>query len=133
MNFLKEDLKKRGLITSGFHLPYNPELVERAKELRKEMTPAERKLWYGYLRNFKYKVYRQRPIDHYIVDFYCHKLKLVIEIDGGRHFTTDGKEYDAYRTEVLQCYGLKILRFTNSEILKNFKGVCRVLDEITPL
>ena len=63
--------------TDHHHLPYNPKLVERAKELRKNMTKAERKLWYDYLRNFKYRVHRQRPIDQFIVDFYCFELKLV--------------------------------------------------------
>ncbi|HBE56853.1 MAG TPA: endonuclease, partial [Cyanobacteria bacterium UBA11366] len=72
---------------SDFHLPYNPALVARAKELRKNMTPAEKKLWYGYLRTFQFRVLRQRPIDHFIVDFYCPSLKLVIEVDGESHFT----------------------------------------------
>ena len=64
-------------LTDHHHLPYNPKLVERAKELRKNMTKAERKLWYDYLRNFKYRVHRQRTIDQFIVDFYCFELKLV--------------------------------------------------------
>jgi very-short-patch-repair endonuclease len=76
------------------HLPYNPDLVPRAKELRKNMTPAERKLWNEYLRTFPYRVHRQRPINHYIVDFYCPKLKLIIEVDGDSHFTPESQEYD---------------------------------------
>jgi very-short-patch-repair endonuclease len=82
------------LNATDFHLPYDPTLVPTAKELRKNMTPAESKLWYGYLRTFKFKVFRQRPIDHFIVDFYCPSLKLVIEVDGEYHFTEDGKAYD---------------------------------------
>jgi len=78
------------LNNSDFHLPYNTALVARAKELRKNMTLAEKKLWYSYLKNFKFKVLRQRPIDHFIVDFYCPSLKLVIEIDGDTHFTDEG-------------------------------------------
>ena len=74
-------------LTDHHHLPYNPKLVERAKELRKNMTKAERKLWYDYLRNFKYRVHRQRTIDQFIVDFYCFELKLVIEIDGDSAIT----------------------------------------------
>nr|WP_226577239.1 DUF559 domain-containing protein [Microseira wollei] len=73
------------LIDTCFHLPYNPQLVERAKELRKNMTPAEKKLWNNYLRRFQFRVLRQRPIDNFIVDFYCANLKLVIEIDGEKH------------------------------------------------
>jgi hypothetical protein len=83
--YSKEELKKRGLISTGFHLPYNPKLVGRAKKLRQNMTIAEKKLWRNYLGTFPYRVLRQRPIDHYIVDFYCAKLKLVIEVDGGIH------------------------------------------------
>ena len=98
---------------SDFHLPYNRKLVEKAKELRKSMTPAERMLWYGYLRTFKFRVLRQRPIDNFIVDFFCAQLKLVIEVDGESHFTNDSKDYDWERTQILEGYGLKVLRFTN--------------------
>ena len=105
------------------HLPYNPELVARAKNLRKNMTVAEKKLWYEYLRTFPHRVHRQRPIDHYIVDFYCPKLKLVIEVDGDSHFAPGAQEYDRKRTEVLEGYGLKVIRFTNEQIMNNFEGV----------
>ncbi len=68
--------ERAGLITNGRHLPYNPKLVARARELRREMTPAEKKLWFQFLRDFKYPVLRQRPIDHSIVDFYGAGLNL---------------------------------------------------------
>ena len=110
------------------HLPYNPKLVARAKELRKNMTSAEKKLWYEYLRTFPYRVHRQRPINHYIVDFYCPKLKLVIEVDGDSHFTSEAQEYDRKRTEVLQGYGLRVVRFHNVEIADNFEGVCQTIE-----
>jgi very-short-patch-repair endonuclease len=109
---------------SDFHLPYNSTLIARARELRKNMTAAEKKLWYGYLRTFKFKVFRQRPIDHFIVDFYCPSLKLVIEIDGDSHFTDEGKEYDRERTQRLEGYGLRVVRFTNQQVLQDFEGVC---------
>ncbi len=115
-----------------FHLPYNRKLVEKAKELRKNMTPAEKKLWYGYLRNFKFRVLRQRPIDNFIVDFFCAGLKLVIEVDGASHFTDDGRDYDWERTQILEGYGLKVLRFTNDEVLNNWEGVCRLIEEEIP-
>ena len=121
----EEDIKRRGLIFTGCHLPYNPRLVERAKELRKNMTPAEKKLWYGFLRLFRYRVRSQRPIDNYIVDFYCASLKLVIEIDGEHHHTEEGKTYDSERDSVLISYGLRILRFKNNEIMENFDSVCK--------
>jgi very-short-patch-repair endonuclease len=106
-----------------YFLLYNPQLVARAKEMRKNPTVAERKLW-GHLRNFPVKFWRQRPIDNFIVDFYCPKLKLVIEVDGDSHFTESGLVYDEERTRVLEGYGLRIIRFTNNEVLQNFEGVC---------
>ena len=114
-----------------FYLPYNPKLIERARELRKNLTPAEKKLWCGYLREFKYRVLRQRPIDQYIVDFYCAKLRLVIEVDGGDHFSEEGKAYDQQRTELLYGYGLKVVRFSNRDVLEDFEGVCRVIETIS--
>ena len=87
--------------SNNFHLPYNPDLVAKARELRKNMTPAEKKLWHGYLRSFKFRVLRQRPIAFFIVDFYCAALKLVIEVDGDSHFTEAGRAYDAERTSIL--------------------------------
>lgn len=121
------------LNNSDFHLPYNPALIERAKVLRKSMTKAEQKLWYGYLRSFKYRVLRQRPIDHFIVDFYCSALKLVIEIDGESHFTETGIIYDEARTKVLEGYGLRVIRFTNEEVLQEFERVCTQIEAMLPL
>jgi len=112
------------LSSSEFHLPYNPALVERAKQLRKNMTPAEKKLWYQYLRDFKYRVLRQRPIDQFIVDFYCAHLRLVIEVDGDSHFSDNAKAYDMARSQILEGYGLNVLRFTNEQVLQNFEAVC---------
>ena len=123
-----EDIERRGLIFTGRHIPYNPQLIEHAKELRRNMTPAEKKLWSGFLRKFCFRVLPQRPIDNYIVDFYCASLKLVIEIDGERHYTEEGKLYDAERDEILALYGLKVIRFTNRDITKNFEVVCKKIE-----
>ncbi|NJM61475.1 MAG: endonuclease domain-containing protein [Oscillatoriales cyanobacterium RU_3_3] len=112
---------------SNFHLPYNPKLIAIAKELRKNPTPAEKKLWQKFLRNFPFRVLRQRPIDNFIVDFYCAALRLVIEVDGETHFTEQGKQSDAERTAILEGYGLKVVRFTNVEVLQEFEGVCQKL------
>ncbi|NES64490.1 MAG: endonuclease domain-containing protein [Okeania sp. SIO2D1] len=109
---------------SNFHLPYNRQLVPIAKQLRKNPTVAEEKLWQDFLRSFPLRVLRQRPIDNFIVDFYCAALRLVIEIDGNSHFTEQGKAYDAERTSVLEGYGLLVVRFTNVEVLQDFEGVC---------
>lgn len=122
--YSKDELKKRGLISTGFHLPYNPKLTVRAKELRNNMTIAEKKLWKEYLRSFSYRVLRQRPIDHFIVDFYCARLKLVIEVDGGIHDDKIQKEYDEQRTLFLNVYGLTVIRFRNEEVLNEFERVC---------
>jgi very-short-patch-repair endonuclease len=114
---------RRRLITTGYHLPYNPELKERARRLRKNMTPAEKKLWHKYLRQFPLPVYRQKPIDNYIVDFYIPKLKLVIEIDGETHIEKKEIKYDSERTKILESYGLKVLRFWNYDILGDSDGL----------
>jgi very-short-patch-repair endonuclease len=83
------------------------------------MTKAERKMWYDLFAYQSYKVCRQQPIDHYIVDFYIASANLVIEIDGDSHYTDDAIEYDIYRTEILAIYGLRVMRFTNAEVLDN--------------
>jgi very-short-patch-repair endonuclease len=100
------------LNTTDFHLPYNPDLIARAKELRRNPTPAERKLWKECFRTFPFRILRQRPIHHFIVDFYCAALKLVVEIDGESHFTDAGQIYDRERTQVLESYGLKVIRLS---------------------
>ena len=100
---------QKNLLISDYHLPYNPLLVPRAKELRKNMTGAERKLWFGFLRTLGIRVLRQRPIDNFIVDFYYPAARLVVEIDGGGHFTSDGLDYDWSRTEILEGYGLAVI------------------------
>ena len=103
---------------------YDKKLKSRADELRKNMTQQEWNLWYFYLRNHRLKWYRQRIIDRFIVDFYCHAAKLVIEIDGKQHHTDQGIVYDTERTQVLQGYGLKVLRYTNQQVVDNFQDVC---------
>jgi len=120
--------RERDLITTGHHLPYDPRLIPCARELRHNMTPAERKLWYGFLCRFRHRMLRQRPIDRYIVDFYCPQLRLAIEIDGESHFTEEGKSCDDERTAVLEGYGLRIMRFTNQEVLRNLEGVCEAIE-----
>lgn len=121
------------LNSTDFHLPYNPELAARAKELRRNPTPAEQKLWAEYLSTLPLRVLRQRPINHFIVDFYCAAAKLVIEVDGEPHFTAEGQAYDRERTQVLEGYGLKVIRFTNDQVLGDFEDVChRIGEEILP-
>ena len=106
----------------------NKILLDRARELRKNMTPHERKLWFIYLKHRPEKWYKQRIIDFYIAGFYCAKAKLVIEIDGSQHFTNDAADYDKERTKILNAYGLKVLRFSNHDINENFNAVCEMID-----
>lgn len=106
----------------------NNQLLSRARELRRDMTPHERKLWYLFLRKYPAKIYKQRIIDSFIVDFYCARAKLVIEVDGSQHYTPQGMAYDNERTTMLSTYGLTVLRFTNYDIDHHFDAVCRAID-----
>ena len=94
-------------------LLYNGKNIPLAKSLRKNATPEENHLWYDFLSNYKIRFQRQKAIDNFIADFYCHKAKLIIEIDGSQHYTEEGRKHDDYRTEILEGYDLKIIRFTN--------------------
>ncbi len=101
-----------------------PIIHRRAKELRGRQTEAEKILW-SFLSNRKLKVKfrRQHPISQFIVDFYCHEIKLVIEADGEIHIKNEQREHDLVRDEHLQNLGLHIIRFTNKEIFKNSEEV----------
>ena len=107
----------------------NGKMLERAKELRREMTPHERKLWYLFLRNYPVKIYKQRIIENFIVDFYCASARLVIEIDGSQHYTEQGKDYDAERSKIIESYDLHVLRVSNYEIDNYFTEVCDMIDK----
>ena len=109
-------------------MKYDSTQIKHARDLRKNMTPEERKLWYEFLRTYPLRIMRQRPIDHYIVDFYCAAAKLVIELDGSQHFEPEGSKYDRERDHVLSTYGIKVLRIPNNEVNKNFYGVCEYIN-----
>lgn len=111
-------------------IPKDNRQLENARRLRREMTPHERKLWYLFLRKYPVKFFKQRIIGSYIVDFYCSSAKLVIEIDGSQHYDIQGMEYDAHRSAFLESFGLKIVRFSNREIDRNFSSVCEQIDLI---
>ena len=99
-----------------------------ARQLRKDMTPWERKLWFRFLKDYPVRFQRQKCIDQYIVDFYCFRAKLVIELDGGGHYEPESQKKDEIRTRILENYGLKVLRFCNLNIDRDFYGVCTVID-----
>ena len=99
-----------------------------AKILRKNMTPWERKLWYEFLRDYPLRFQRQKSIGNYIVDFYCAKVGLVIELDGGDHYTAEQAEKDELRTKELESKKLTVIRICNLDIDRNFRGVCEYID-----
>ena len=111
-------------------IPKNDDLLKKARQLRKEMTPQELRLWYRFLREYPVKIYKQRIIGNYIVDFYCASAKLVVEIDGSQHFDDEGKKYDVDRTNYLNSLGLLVIRFSNRDINCNFTAVCEKIDQV---
>ena len=107
----------------------NEKLTELAKKLRKGMTEEERHLWYDYLSKYHIRFRRQEIIGNYIVDFFCERAKLAIELDGSQHYEEAEKEYDAQRTEKLRSIGIDVIRFSNADINRRFEGVCTKIDE----
>ena len=114
-------------------LPKNNDLLKNARTLRKEMTPQELRLWYRFLRTYPVKIYKQRIIGEYIVDFYCHPARLVIEIDGSQHYDPEGIAYDKQRTAYLESLGLRVVRFSNADINVRFPAVCEEIHRIITL
>lgn len=112
-------------------IEYNQKFKERTRELRKNMTEPEKKLWFWFFKQFQenywIRVLKQRPIWNFIVDFYIAKLKLVIEIDWESHFDENWIVYDEERTNILNWYWLKVVRITNKEVMNNFDWVCEKL------
>ena len=107
---------------------YNSDNINHAKQMRHNMTPWEGKLWHIYLKKMPIKIYKQRLIDNYIIDFYCPKARLAIELDGSQHRFEDNKEYDIKRTEKLNSLDIKVLRISNLDIDKNLEGVVQLID-----
>ena len=107
---------------------HNHEIVPAAKMLRKNMTKEERHLWYDYLRMHPARFSRQKVLGKYIADFYSAQAKLVIELDGGEHYTENAKQHDEERTAFLESYGLAVIRIPNNEVNGNFQGVCDYID-----
>ena len=103
----------------------NGELKANAQNLRKNMTKEERHLWYDFLKNLPCDVKRQKPIGNYIVDFYIPSFALIIEIDGSQHYEERGKQSDSERDKFLSEKGFHVIRYSNSDINKNFEAVCK--------
>ena len=107
---------------------YNSALIPLAKKLRKNMTKEERRLWYDFLREYPLRFVRQKVLGKYIVDFYCAKAKIVIELDGSQHYDPQEMEQDTIRTTFLEGYGLTVIRIPNNAVTQNFRGVCEYID-----
>ena len=103
----------------------NSEITVLSKNLRNNMTKEERHLWYDFLRNLPVTVNRQKVFDKYIVDFYCAKYNLIIELDRTQHYLSNGAKKDKVRDEFFSNLGIKVLRYSNADINKNFRGVCK--------
>ena len=112
-------------------LLYNEKLKKHARQLRNNMTDAERHLWTKIKMKQlnEYHFYRQKPIGDYIVDFFCPKAKLVIEVDGSYHLVGEKIEYDRIKDDYMSSLGLRVLRFTNTEVLTNIEGVVEKIRE----
>ena len=100
----------------------------RAQELRKNPTKEENHLWYDFLKTYPLQFKRQYPIGAYYVDFYCYRAKLIVELDGSQHTEPEAVVYDKKRTQYLEAQGFLVLRISNLDIWKNFKGVCTYID-----
>ena len=99
-----------------------------AQQLRKNMTLEERILWYQYLKEYPIQWNRQKVIGEYIVDFYCKRAKLIVELDGSQHYEPEMVHYDGRRTAYLSKLGYDVLRFSNRDVKTNLSGVCSAID-----
>lgn len=109
-------------------IPYKGENLPQAREMRREMTGEERDLWYHYLKDYPYRFQRQKILGPFIADFYCHAARLVVEVDGSQHYTEEGLAYDNQRSLYLEQYNIRVIRFTNREVTKQFVQVCEMID-----
>ena len=107
---------------------HNKKLVPIARELRKNMTPEEKKLWYQFLNQYPVHFQRQKIIRIFVADFYCAKAALVIELDGSQHYEEQGLEKDSIRDEFFKEEGLLVLRFSNRDVNEHFEAVCALID-----
>ena len=108
---------------------HNPSLTANAKMLRKNMTKEERHLWYDFLKDYPIRCLRQKVIDNYIVDFYCHSARLIVELDGSQYYEEKGQLYDSVRTQHLEEHNLLVIRIPNNAVNENFRGVCEYIDQ----
>ena len=111
-------------------MEYDRKLTKNAQSLRKNMTKEEARLWYQYLCRTESRFRRQVVLGKYIVDFYCHAARLAVELDGSQHFTPEQVEYDQKRTAYLENLGVKVVRFSNLDVLRRFRDVCETIHKL---
>ncbi len=104
-------------------------MTKSAQNLRKKATPQENKLWYEFLKDYDVPIHRQKVKGNYVLDFYCSKAKLAIELDGSGHYFKGKSIKDEERTQALEDYGIEVIRFGNNDVTDNFYGVCTAIDE----
>ena len=103
------------------------DILRYSQKLRRNMTKEERHLWYDFLKTYPVPFHRQYPFGNYIVDFYCHKARLVIELDGSQHCEPKDIAYDCKRTAFLEQQGLYVLRISNLDVTQQFRAVCETI------
>ncbi len=109
---------------------HNKALTANARILRRNMTKEEKHLWYDFLKNYPVRFLRQKVIDNYIVDFYCHSARIIIELDGSQHYEEKTLLRDKVRTEYIEKRNLLVIRIPNIEVNRNFREVCEYIDSI---
>ena len=110
---------------------YNGDNREHALSMRRNMTKEERHLWFDFLHNHSLKWRRQKLLGNYILDFYCPKAKLAIELDGNQHRSSDDAiAKDKIRTAYIKSEGIRLIRFSNLDVMDNFQGVCDYIDKV---
>ncbi len=108
---------------------YEKKNIPIARMLRKNMTKEEKHLWYDFLSTYPIRFKKQKLLGKYVVDFYCATVNLVVELDGSQHDTDDGKFFDERRTEYLEQFGIKVIRFKNIQVRESFRTVCDRIDQ----
>ena len=109
---------------------HNGKLTPYAQKLRKNMTKEERRLWYEYLGTYPYRFRRQVAFGNYILDFYCAAAKLAVELDGSQHYSPEGQQYDENRSAYFEGQGIRVLRFSNGDVMRNLSGACQTIDMV---
>ena len=115
-------------VQKGNYMAEDIVILRRSQHLRRNMTKEERHLWYDFLKGYPVQFKRQVPFGNYIVDFYCFRAKLVVELDGSQHCEPEEIAYDQMRTEYLESKGLCVLRVSNLDVMRNFRAVCEMID-----